>query len=327
MSRRAFLSQSVGWAGASVVPALAQTSRLRKIGFLMPDANSARRWLALTEGLRALGWEDGRNLEVVTRQAQGKLEPVQALTSELMQAGVELIVSYGTPVLAEIMKINRAIPIVGATMVEPVIGGLASSLRRPGRNLTGVSIVYDGIVTKTLELVRISNPKARRVATLSRPPGTAAVIHLKWLDELRTVMDAAKLKHVAVHADTVAEIDQALARLNRDKVDALIVLISPFYVSQRERLAQGGLKLKLPVFTQSEEFVEAGCLVSYGADAIDACRRSAAHVDKILKGAKPGDLPIEQSSKLELVINRRTADAIGFRLAPELLLRADRIIE
>ena len=307
---------------ATPAVAWAQTPRVRKIGILVPSPGYPDRYEALKTGLKEHGWIEGQNLSIEWRHAEAKYERMVALTSELVQAGAEIVITNSTPGVLQARKATTTVPIVSAAFGDPVGRGLAATLARPGGNVTGVSILFDGISAKLLELAMATVPKIARPAILynSGNPGSSQ----KEVQEFGVKQGLVPLM---LGVRTPQEVDDAFATAARERADALLAMVDPFIVGQRTRIAQFGLQQRLPTFAQSSEFVESGCLASYGPDFRASFRRAAYYVDRILKGSKPGDIPIEQTTALELVLNRKTADAIGLALPRGLLLRASRMIE
>ena len=300
---------------------------MRKIGILVPAPGYPDRYEALKAGLRDLGWIEGKNLAIEWRHAEGKYERLTGLTADLIKAGVELIVTNSTSATSSARKATSTVPIVAAAIGDPVSSGLVASLARPGGNITGVSIIFDGIGSKMFELAFTLLPRLARPALLGNSRGGGNVFYKGAVQELHAIAAKAGASPITLGASTVEELDAALASAARDRADALLVMVEPFMVSQKQRVAQFALKHRLPAFAQSTEFVEAGFLASYGPDFRAAFRRSASFVDRILKGAKPGDLPVEQTTAVELAVNRKTAAAIGVPIPQSVLQRADRVIE
>lgn len=300
----------------------AQGRSTRKIGILVPAPGYPDRYEALIAGLKEHGWVEGRNLTIEWRHAEAKYERMAALTTELVKVGAEIVITNSTPGVIEARKATTSVPIVSAAFGDPVGRGLAASLARPGGNVTGISIIFDGITPKLLELAIATLPKIARPAILYNPgnPGAAQ----KEVHELSIKQG---LTPLMLGVTTQQEVDEAFATAVRERPDALLAMVDPFIVAQRVHIAQFGLQQRVPTFAQSSEFVESGCLASYGPDFRASFRRAAYYVDRILKGTNPGDLPIEQTTALELAINRKTANAIGLALPRDLLLRASKIIE
>jgi putative ABC transport system substrate-binding protein len=323
VKRRDFLAAAL----ASPLLARAQPGRLRKIGILVPAPGYPDRYEALRAGLRDLGWVEGRNLAIEWRYAEGKYEHLTELTAELVKAGVELIVTNSTSATSAARKATSTVPIVAAAIGDPVVSGLAASLSRPGGNVTGVSIIFDSIGPKMLELAFTVLPKLARPALLGNAQGGGSPFYKALVRELQALAAKAGASPMTLSASTAPELEAALATSVRERAEALLVMVEPFMVSQRRRIAEFALEHRLPAFGQSAEFVEAAFLASFGPDFRAAFRRSASHVDRILKGARAGELPVEQTTALELAINLKTARALGLTLPRNVLLRADRVIE
>ena len=317
-----FRRKLVAAALAAPLVAYAQATRVRKIGILVPSPGYPDRYEALKVGLKEHGWVEGKNLAIEWRHADAKYERMAALTQELVQAGAEIVITNSTPGVIQARKATTTVPIVSAAFGDPVGRGLAASLARPGGNVTGISILFDGVTPKVLELAIATLPKVARPAILYNPanPGRPS-------DEVNEFAVRQGLKPLLLGASTPPEVEAAFAEVIGQRCDALLALVDPFIVGQRGRIAQFGLQQRVPTFGQSAEFVESGFLASYGPDFRASFRRAAYYVDRILKGAKPGDIPIEQTTALELVLNRKTAAAIGLTIPQPILLRANRLIE
>jgi putative tryptophan/tyrosine transport system substrate-binding protein len=312
-------------AGIAAFPraAGAQAGRPRKIGILLTSANYPERYAALAAGLREHGWIEGVNLAVERRNADGSYQKVQPLARELVAAGVELIVTNTTQATIEVRKAAGKLPVI-AVFADPTLAGLAESLARPGGNVTGISVIFDSVPGKSLELARSVLPKLSHAAFLINPVVQAQIAHGR---EMQAIAATLGMKVTELRASTGAELDAAFAALAREKPGALIVHVEAFLVGARQRIANQALALKLPSFTLSYEYVQAGCLASYGADLLRAFNNLGGVVDRILKGANPAETPIEQASRLELGLNLRTAKALGIRVPQSVLVRADRVIE
>ena len=279
---------------------------------------------AFRQGLRELGYFEGQNIAIEYRWGDFKPDRVSTLAVELVRLKVDMIISTGGAVPATAAKrATQTIPIV-FTAGDPVGAGLVARLDRPGGNLTGVSVLTIALNTKRLELLKEAVPSVSRVAVLANPANPAIRGVLKELE------DAARALRVKLHVLEVRErqgIDDAFAAIARERAGALLVVSDPMFQSQRERIVDLAAKHRLPGIFEWRDFAEAGGLMSYATNLTDMYRRLAIYVDRILKGAKPGDLPVEQPTKFELVINVRTAKALGLTIPPSLLLRADRLIE
>ena len=280
--------------------------------------------LALRQGLRELGYVEGQNIALEWRWAQGKNERFADLAGELVQLKVDVIVTGPTRAVQEAQRATSTIPIVMVFGTDPVALRFVATLARPGGNITGLSLQAPEIAGKRLGLLREVAPAAARIAVLS-DPGQPGIV-----SDVREVESAARAWGVQVQvleARSGGELDRAFAAIVRERADAVLMLESPTPVAYQARIAQLAAKHRLPTLSWSRSMTEAGCLMSYGADLSDLARRAAYFVDKILKGAKPGDLPVQQPTKFELVINMKTAKALGLTIPPALLLLADQVIE
>lgn len=274
-------------------------------------------------GLRELGYVEGRNIIIEYRWAEGRGERLPSLATDLVGLKVDVILTTGTPSVLAAKQATTEIPIVMASISDPVRHGIVASLARPGGNVTGFTVQNDELPGKWMQLLKEAVPRASRVAVLETGGPSE--------EQVRTSEAAARSLGVKLHRLKVTRADDfapAFAAAKRSRVDALIVLGSPFSFAHRTRLVELAASHRLPtMFNNRESVVGSGGLMSYGPDFHDLFRRAATYVDKILKGAKPGDLPIEQASKFELVINLRTAKALGLTIPPSLLQRADQVIE
>jgi putative ABC transport system substrate-binding protein len=281
---------------------------------------------AFRQGLRELGWAEGRNIVIDYRFAEGRLDRLPDLAAELVRLKVDIIVAQATPGAAAAKNATETIPIVMVPVGDPVGLGLIASLARPGGNVTGVSYSVGGleIAGKQLELLKETLPKVRRVAVLSNPANPA---HALVIRELNVAARSLGVQLQLLEARGPNEFDGAFAAMATERVGALLVVADTMFVLQRTRLADLAARSRLPAAYGWREHVEAGGLMSYGPSLRDLFRRSATFVDRILKGAKPGDLPVEQPTKFELVINLKTAKALGLTIPPSLLSRADHISE
>ena len=329
MDRRAFLGTVAG--SLLVVPLAAeaqQAGKVPRVGFLSGGSRSDSVQRAVDEvrqGLRELGYVEGQTIAIEYRWAEGKEERFPDLASELIRLEVDVIFAAVAAAVRAARHATKTIPIV-TVVNDPVAAGFVASLARPGGNITGLSMMSPAVVGKQLELLRQVVPKISRVAVLANPtnPGNAA-----QLRQAEVVARALGMRLQPLEARSLSEIDSAFAAMTRERADALLVLLDPRLArpAQRERIAELAARSRLPAMYALRLYVEAGGLMAYGADIFDLYRRSAIYVDKILKGAKPGDLPIEQPTKFELVINLKTAKALGLTIPPALLQRADQVIE
>ena len=276
------------------------------------------------QGMRELGYVEGRNLVIEWRSAEGKAERLPDLAAQLVQGKVDVIVTAGTAATSAAQKATSTLPIVMATTADPVGSGFVKGLARPGTNITGLSNLSLDISAKNLEIMLSLVARLSQVAVLVNPANSA---HAAILKSTRAAAQKLNIKVLPAEARTAQEIERAFSVMARERAGAVIIAIDAFFIQQGRQIANLAVKHRLPSMSGSREYVEAGGLMSYGQNLADNYRRAATYVDKILKGAKPGDLPVEQPTTFELFINRRTAKAIGLAIPQELLLRADRVIE
>jgi putative ABC transport system substrate-binding protein len=281
-------------------------------------------WTAFQQQLRELGYVEGRNVAFEARFASKKPEQLPALAKELVRLNVAVIVTGGTAAALEAKRATNTIPIVMATGSDHVSLGLVVSLARPGRNITGLSSISTELTAKRLDLLREVLPKMTRLAVLwhSDNIGSAPAIR-----DLETAARSSRVALQNLGVSTAGELADAFSAATREHADAIFVVAGPFTFPWRQTIADLALKHRLPSMHGPVEYVEAGGLISYAPSYSALFRRAAVYVDKILKGAKPGDLPIEQPTKFELAINLKTAKALGLTIPKSLLLRADQVIE
>jgi len=303
-----------------------QQGKVWRIGYLGTTRSDAfaSEVAALRAGLREHGYEEGRNLVFEERWAEGNYERLPALAAELVAARVDVIVASGTPGTRAARQATATIPIVMVLAADPVGAGLVISLARPGGNITGQSNLIGDISPKYLELLRSMVPKLTRVALLVNPnnAGMAAV-----LKNVQVAAPTLGMSIVPCFAGSAPEIDKAFLQMVKEKVGAVIVGGDGFFLQQRRQIAALTAAHRLSALGAYATLAEAGILMTYGIDSIDNFRRLATHVSKILKGAKPADLPVEQPTKFELVINGKTAKALGLKIPQSLLISADKVIE
>jgi putative ABC transport system substrate-binding protein len=278
---------------------------------------------AFKEGLRELGYIEGKSFVVETRWSLGEAGKPVDLTKEIATFKPDVILSSETSARAA-QQSAPTVPIVLSWSGDPVATGFAKSLARPGGNVTGMASLYQDTSAKLLELLLTVVPKLPRVAVLANP---AAPYSASALQNLEVAARQAKVDLLRIEPRTAEDIDGGFARIGQEKVKAVVVVGEPLVFRQRRQIADLALQYQVASAYPAKEHVEAGGLVSYGMDLDDSFRRAAGHVDKILKGAKPGDLPIQQATRFELVINLKTAKALGVTIPQSLLLRADRVIE
>jgi putative ABC transport system substrate-binding protein len=329
-TRRVFIGTVAGGLVAAPLAAEAQqAAKVARLGYLgnSPAANPHLREAFLQE-LRELGYVEGRNLVIETRFAEGKLERFPALAAELVALKVDVIFAGGGTLSALAAKqATRTLPIVFAAVVDPIASGVVTSLARPGGNVTGLSNLAPELVGKGLELLTQAVPGLTRVAVLWHPGGLGERTEKDMLKAAEVAARALGVRLQVVEARGPADIDRAFSQMTRARAGALTVLGSTMFNNERRRLADLAAKNRLPAVYPLREFVDAGGLMAYGANFADLFRRAATYVDKILKGAKPADLPVEQPTKFELVINLKTAKALGLTIPQSVLGRADEVIQ
>jgi putative ABC transport system substrate-binding protein len=305
-----------------------QAARVVRIGILgnLPrtEAQGADLWGAFVQGLRELGYVEGQNLTIEERSSEGGYERLPALASELVRLKVEVIVVPAGQNARAAQQATRTIPIVAASLGDPVGSGLATSLARPGGNLTGLSFAGPELAGKQIELLKETLPRLSRVTVLTNPSNK---VHSAWVKEARAATRSLRLRLEPLEARRAEEFDAAFATLVSQHAGALLVLPDGMFLLHRARIAALAAKRRVPAMYGLREHVDAGGLVFYGASLRDSFRRAAIYVDKIVKGAHPGDLPIEQPTRFELVVNLKTAKALGLTVPPSLLARADEVIE
>jgi putative ABC transport system substrate-binding protein len=327
-SRRAFICILAG--GVLAAPRVAeaqQAGKVYRIGLLdysAPDPGRQAWWNVFRQRMRELGYVEGQNVSFEPRWAEGDADRLPKLAAELVRLKVDLIVTGGQSAAIAAKRATSTIPIVTATGSDPVGVGLVASLRQPGGNVTGMTSISSELAAKRLELLRNVAPRASRIAILwdERDAGSRLAV-----DETEAAAKTAGLTIQSVPVGSAAGLEAAFATVVRGRAGALIIVSNARLFSYRKRIAELAVKHRLPTVAGPREYVEAGGLASYGPDLPDLFRRAATFVDKILKGAKPGELPIEQPTKFELVINLKTAKALGLTIPQSLLLRTDEVIE
>ena len=299
-----------------------QAGKVYRIGVLGNENNPP--WEGFRQGLRDLGYVDGRNVTIEWRWSEGKTDRFPALATDLVALKPDIIVASGTQAVRAAMEATSAIPIVMTTSSYPEKIGLVKSLSRPGGNVTGLSNVGPELSGKKLELLREIAPKVSRVAVFWNP---ASPVEPLALQELLTAAAPVSVEIQSVEVRNPDDFSAAFAAVSSSRVHALLALGNPINFRGRRLIADFALRNRLPSIYDERVFVDAGGLMSYAPSFTDSFRRAATYVDKILKGAKPADLPVEQPTKFELVINLKTAKALGLTIPPLLLLRADHVIE
>jgi len=323
MERRTFMTLvSGGLLAAPLATEAQQARKVPRVGVLAgQSAEISPPILTLREGLRELGYVEGQNIAIEWRWAHGKDERFPDLAAELVSLKVDIIVAPPTASAQAAQRATKTIPIVMGFVTDPVALGVVANLARPGGNITGLGVPTPEIAGKRLQLLREVAPTVARIAVLSDPSQPA---------DLRGTEAAAQALGVQLQVWKVrsgGELDRAFAAIARERAAGIIILGSTTLFAYRARIAQLAVRHRLPTSAWARELTEAGCLMSYGPNLPDVVRRAAYFVDKILKGAKPGDVPIEQPTKFDLVINLKTAKALGLTIPPSLLGRADEVIQ
>ena len=306
-----------------------QQGKVWRVGFLAsfarPPSIDSHYFGGFVRGMRDLGYVEGKNLVIEWRFGDSKPERLPGLAAELVQLKPDVLMGSAADAPLALQKLTSTIPIVITSAGDPIGVGLVKSLARPGGNITGVSTISGELWAKRLELLLVMVPKLSRVSVLIRDLASPAGV-----GNLANMQPVAKRRGVTilpVQAQTPQEIEAAFATIRQQKADALIVLLNPLFQQQRSQIAELVLKHRLPCMTADRVYAEAGCLMSYGASLVDGLYRAATYVDKIFKGAKPADLPVEQPTKFELVINGKTAKALGIAIPQSLLISADQVLE
>ena len=303
-----------------------QPAKVYRVGFLslLPQEQAFSHIKALHEGLRGLGYIEGQNIILEYQFADGTAERLPDLVAELIHLKVDIIVTgFGTlPALAA-KQATSTIPIVFSFVADPVGSGIVASLARPGGNITGLSTLAAGLAGKRVELLKEILPQLSRVAILLNPATPAATQALR---ETQAIAATWGIQLQPLEVRTPEDFESSFAVASQEHTDALITVTDPFTIVHRARIVALAAKSRLPAIYGMRDFVEAGGLISYGANYDEPSQRAAAYVDKILKGAKPADLPVEQPMKFELVINLKTAEALGLTIPPTLLFQADEVI-
>ena len=331
MKRREFITLLGAAAAWPIGVRAQQPAKVARIGYLVTaslESPEARAMIdAFQQGLRERGYVEGQNIVIDYRSADGRIESFPRLANELAGLKLDLILAPNTPAADAVQRATTTIPIVVPVMGDPVADGLVASLAQPGGNITGLTFLGPELVTKRLGLLKQALPNASRVAALWHPGAYSE----RTTREMLQATDAAartlavELKLVEVRG--VDEFDRAFSAMTGNHADALIVLPSPMFFNERKHIVDLATKQRLPSISMAREFAELGGLMAYGASLTDLQRRSATYVDKILKGAKPADLPVEQPTKFEFVINLKTAKTFGLTISDQFLLLADEVIE
>jgi len=329
MDRRAFIIVAGGTILVAPLRAEAQQAgKLYRIGLLggsPPNSRGGRRaWEGFFRGLHELGYVEGQNILVEARWYGEQTDRLPALAGELVQLNVDVIVAGAAPAPEAASRATSTIPIVMANHSDPVGNGLVASLARPGSNVTGMSLLAPELNGKRVQLIKEAIPGVSRVAVLSNPTIPSQALELK---EAKAAAGLLKVQLQLLEARAPGDFAGAFSAMTKERADGVIIITSSMFYAERTRIAKLAAESRVPAIYGVKEFAEAGGLMTYGVDIHESFRRAAGYVDKILKGAKPGDLPVEQPTKFDLVINMKTAKALGLTIPQSLLVRADEIIQ
>ncbi len=328
-TRRAFIGALAGASFAVPLAAGAQQAakvyRLGLLGGSPPNSPGGRRaWEGFFQGMRELGYVEGQNILVEGRWYGERTDRLPVLAAELVRLNVDVIVAGAAPAPEAAQRATSTIPIVMANHNDPVGSGLVASLPRPGRNVTGVSTLSPELVGKRLQLLKEAIPGLSRVAVLSNPTIPSQALELR---EAKVAAGSLKVQLQLLEARAPADFAGAFSAMTKERAGGVIILTSSMFYAERARIAELAAQSRVPAIYGVKEFAETGGLMAYGINIHESFRRAATYVDKILKGAKPGDLPVEQPTKFELVINLTTAKALGLTIPQSLLARTDEVIQ
>ncbi len=329
MRRREFIRLLGGTLAAQAIPASAQELRVRTVGVLMGFANDAEakaRVEAFEQSLESEGWSVGQNLRIEYRYAEGDSARMQALAKELVEPKPDCVLGQSTPVTAVLMQATRTIPIVFVAVSDPIGSGFVASMARPGGNITGFTVLHASIAGKYLEILKEMVPQLARAAIMYNPnsvPGGGTFFSRPFIESATKL----KVQPITAEVHDRSEIENAVMKLGRESGSGLILVPDNFMSVHRDPVISLTAQFRIPAIYPYRYFAEAGGLVSYGVDAIDQFRRASEYVSRILRGAKPADLPVQAPTKFELVINLRTAKALGLVIPKILLAGANQLIE
>jgi putative tryptophan/tyrosine transport system substrate-binding protein len=329
MKRREFITLLGGAAAWPLTARAEQPNGMRRIGILITLAESdtvGQAYVgAFREGLQKLGWMEGRTFRIDTRRATPDVESIQRFAKELVALQPDVILTQNTPTTASMLQQTRTIPIIFANVADPVGSGFVASLPRPGGNVTGFITMEPTIPSKWVELIKEIAPRVARVAFLFNP-ATAPYFGV-YVNPFKAAAATFGVEPIIARVHDTSELETIIAALARDPNGGLVVMPDGFLVAHRAEIASLALRYRLPAVYPFRVFTEVGGLLSYGNDLVDQYRRAAIYADRILKGEKPGDLPVQVPVKFELVINRKTAEALGLDVPPSFYWRADEVIE
>jgi putative tryptophan/tyrosine transport system substrate-binding protein len=326
VKRRTFLTLISGAAACPLTARAQSSNRITRIGFIMPTPPTTAPAVvaAFRDGLRDRGYVEGQNLQIEFRWPAVSFEQSRAIATDLLHDNVDIIVAWGAQSVVPARRATTAIPIVMVGVSDPVGLGFVSSLARPGGNITGVSNIARDLSAKLVELLAGIVPGLRRIGVVRNPNAPGVALQLR---ETQAAAQKMGLEPVVVEAREPAEFQDAFSRLSREGAKAVVLLADPSLIGQATMIAELALAARMPTAFQRRESVDAGGLLSYGPNFADQLRLAASYVDRIMKGAKPADLPIEQPTRIELIINLKTAKALGLTVPPNLLATADEVIE
>jgi putative ABC transport system substrate-binding protein len=329
ISPRAIFASLALLLGAAHAVHAQQAAKVHRVGVLVfaePVSPEGPAMRSVWRGLREFGYAKGKNIEVVVRSAENRAERLPALVAELLAQKVDVLLAGSTPGALAAKKATRTVPIVFAGVLDPVGSGIVPSLARPGGNITGVTVGIggEGFTAKCLEVLRETVPRLSRVAVLVNP---GYPLSRQFRKEVQEVEKTLNMKFEVHEASSAEHLERALAAIGASQAQGIFVTPDPFLTASSGRIAQFAASSRLPSLHYSERFAEAGGLVSYGGSLDESYRRAAAYVHRILRGANPADLPVEQPTRFQLVVNLKTAKAIGLRIPQSILSRADRTID
>ena len=323
---RALVAVAFGLFAAPLAAGAQQPAKVHRIGYLTAGPISPRTHLveAFRQGLGELGYVEGHNFALVIRSAEQGPEQLPDRAAELVRLNVDVIVAVTTPAVQAAQQATRKIPIVMVAVADPVATGFVASLARPGSNITGLSLLSAELSGKRLQLLKEVVPRVSRVAVLWNPTNPSNVLQI---GETKVAAQALGVQLQSLEVRGTEDFENAFQAATRERAGALIMLDDPLFVTHRTRIVGLTAKSRLPAMYGLTGFAEAGGLMTYGANVPDMHRRAATYVHKILKGAKPVDLPVEQPTRFELVINMKTAKALGITFPPSIMVRADQVIQ
>jgi putative ABC transport system substrate-binding protein len=326
--RKLVIALGAGTLAAPLFPFAQQQGKIWRVGFLSarrrPPVLDLDYYGAFPRRMKELGYVEGGNLHIEWRFADGDYKLLPGMASELVRLKMDAIMALGPPCVSAAQKVTTTIPIVIVVSVDPVAAGFVKSLARPGGNITGLLNLAGDISAKHLEMLLAMVPGLSRVAVLVNPANPA---HAQILKNIQAAAQKAGIKTIPLNAQTPGEIESALAAAAKEQAGAVIVGLDPLFIQQVSQIAAQATKHRLPSIFSNREYAEADGLMSYGQNQVEIYHRAAEYLEKIFKGAKPAELPVEQPTKLELLINRKTAKTLGLTIPQSLLISADKVIE